>query len=250
MMFYLGAHMPSWLHKPEIDFPLFISRRRLLRYKKPFKEAMTNWALDSGAFTELNMFGEWRTSVQQYAKEVKRYQEELGHITWASCQDWMCEPFVLAKTGKTVQDHQRLTIDNYLEIKNINPDLPIAPVLQGWEIPDYLDHVNQYYNRGVDLTKEKIVGLGSVCRRQNTDEAEELVKILHGHNIKLHGFGFKILGLKRVKDHLASSDSMSWCLNASKQRPPYKCPLGNKSCSNCLHYAIEWRNKVMEIINA
>lgn len=250
MMFYLGAHMPSWLHKPEIDFPLFISRRRLLRYKKKFKEAMTDWALDSGAFTELNMFGEWRTSVEQYAKEIKRYQEELGHMTWASCQDWMCEPFVLEKTGKTVQDHQRLTIDNYLSIRNINPDLPVIPVLQGWKIPDYLDHVEQYQNRGIDLTKEKIVGLGSVCRRQNTDEAEELVKILHAKGIALHGFGFKILGLKRVKDHLASSDSMSWCKDASLRKPPYKCPRGNASCSNCLHYAVEWRNKVMDIINA
>jgi hypothetical protein len=39
--------------------------------------------------------------------------------------------------------------------------------------------------------------LGSVCRRQDTGMVESLVRDLHAQGIRLHGFGFKVLGLAR-----------------------------------------------------
>lgn len=44
----------------------------------------------------------------------------------------MCEPSMLKKTGKTVQEHQTLTINNFIELRQLAADLPIIPVLQGW----------------------------------------------------------------------------------------------------------------------
>jgi len=50
----------------------------------------------------------------------------------------MCEPFITAKTGLTVTAHQHRTVSNLIRLRDLAPDLPIIPVLQGWTIPDYL----------------------------------------------------------------------------------------------------------------
>src|SRR5690242_4741899 len=97
MRFYLGTHMPSWLTKT--DVPLFVSHRRLLGELRPGRGARKTlprargpWALDSGGFTELQMFGEWRTTPAEYIAAVRRYRDEIGGLVWAAPMDWMCEP--------------------------------------------------------------------------------------------------------------------------------------------------------------
>jgi hypothetical protein len=56
-------------------------------------------ALDSGGFTELRLHGGWRTTAAEYVTVVRRYRDQIGCLEWAAPQDWMCEPFMLAKTG-------------------------------------------------------------------------------------------------------------------------------------------------------
>lgn len=109
-VFYLGTHQPSWL--AELDVPLFVSHRRLANRRR-LPRARVGWALDSGGFTELSMYGQWRTSPEEYVAAVRRHDAEVGKLSWAAPQDWMCEPFILAKTGRTVADHQARTIDNF-----------------------------------------------------------------------------------------------------------------------------------------
>ena len=59
-----------------------------------------------------------------YAEAVRRYRDEIGQLAFASQQDWMCEPFMLQKTGLTIEEHQRRTVNNFLELQSIAPDLP------------------------------------------------------------------------------------------------------------------------------
>lgn len=61
--FYLGTSEVRWLGQANV--PLFISHRRLAP-RKSFPRALTGWALDSGGFTELSMYGEWRTTARDY----------------------------------------------------------------------------------------------------------------------------------------------------------------------------------------
>ncbi|MFI0451212.1 hypothetical protein [Actinomadura sp. 6N118] len=68
-LFYLGAHMPHWLWT--VTFPLFVSHRQLAR-KTRLRPAVCRWALDSGGFTELSLYGRWVTSPAQYAEVVSR----------------------------------------------------------------------------------------------------------------------------------------------------------------------------------
>ena len=126
MIFYVGTDHPSWLWKEPIKYPLFISNRALSRYKS-FKPADKAWSLDSGGFTELNMYGTWVTTPEQYIQQIRRYISEIGHLNWAAPQDWMCEPQVLKKTGFTVPEHQLLTVQNFQLLRHLAPDLPSAP---------------------------------------------------------------------------------------------------------------------------
>lgn len=243
LRFYLGTHKPGWLGRT--DVPLFVSRRTLAGRKK-LPRARGRWALDSGGFTELNNNGRWSISARYYVNEVRRYIGQIGGLDLAAAQDWMCEPFVLAKTGLTVREHQRRTIDNYLELVDLAPWIPWAPVLQGWRYEDYIQHVEDYRAARVNLAALPVVGLGSVCRRQATGVVEEVVTTLQARGIALHGFGFKIRGLRRVAHRLHSSDSLSWSLRARNAPPLDGC--SHASCANCIRFALQWRAKLLRSI--
>lgn len=245
-MFYLGIHQPHWLAQTSV--PLFMSRRRLIG-RANFPRAAGRWALDSGAFTEIKDHGKWTVTPKDYADSVRRFQDKIGGMDWAAIQDWMCEPHMLAKTGLTIADHQRLTVQSYADLSRIAPEIPWVPVLQGWHKDDYLDHLEQYAAAGFDLTALSIVGLGSVCRRQATDEFAAIVRALVANGISLHGFGVKLHGLLKVAPLLKSSDSLAWSFTARRlQRPglPQCVGGGHKNCANCLPFALAWRERLIE----
>ena len=229
--------MPNWLEKT--DVPLFVSRRRL-HERRTLPQARGTWALDSGGFTELSMFGEWQTTADEYIADVRRF-EEIGHMEWIAPQDWMCEPFITDKTGKTVVEHQALTISNYLRLRDDLGEL-VVPVLQGWMPDDYLRCWEMYDRARVDLEDAWLVGLGSVCRRQNTAEAGRIVRSLKP--LRLHYFGAKLTGLESFGDALTSADSMAWSYRARNDSPMRGCT--HKSCANCLRYALRWRDNLVE----
>ncbi len=244
MNFFLGTCNPEDVRKTSV--PLFISRRRLSRLKK-LPQPCGPWALDSGAFTELSTFGRWTVDAMTYSSEVRNFMQRMPGLQWAAIQDWMCEEPIVKKTGLSVAEHQRLTVGSYTLLNQLAPDMPWCPVLQGWEKDQYWQHVRDYEAAGVDLRKFPVVGLGSVCRRQDTDMVEELIRELHDYGIRIHGFGFKIGGIERCARWMVSSDSMAWSYDARRAPPLPGCP--HRSCSNCLRYALDWRRrKIMPAI--
>lgn len=158
MLFYLGTHETHWLGRT--DVPLFISARRL-RGRKNHHRALGQWALDSGGFSELSIHGKWITPPEQYADEVYGYQEKIGNLQWAAQQDWMCEPVMVEKTGLSVEEHQSRTIENYLALRRIAPEIPWIPVLQGFRHDDYIRHVGEWEKVGVNLPLLPLVGLAA-----------------------------------------------------------------------------------------
>jgi len=238
--FYLGTHQPAWLGR--LDVPLFVSHRTL-RARRRLPRARARWALDSGGFTELTLYGGWQTTHSEYAEAVARYSSEIGRLAWASPQDWMCEPFMLARTGLTVERHQALTVNNYCTLRQLAPGLPFIPVLQGWQLADYEACIGRYSAAGVDLTATPLVGLGSVCRRQATGEIGAIVTELAAAGLHLHGFGVKRRGLADYADSLASADSMAWSF-AARRRPALAGCAGHRNCANCPRYALAWRAEI------
>ena len=255
--FWLGTHKPAWLART--DVPLFVSRRSLAGMKR-LPRATCRWALDSGGFTELAMHGRWTVSPKQYVDEVRRFKDEIGGLAWAAPQDWMCEPSVIhgqaatpltpafKGTGLSVEHHQTLTTLNFITLKNLAPDLPFIPVLQGWTLYDYLRHAEHYEQVGVRLREEPVVGVGTICRRQSSVSASLVFGQLHADGLhNLHAFGLKMQGLDLAGKYLASADSLAWSYDARRSDPlPGHT---HKSCANCLEYAIRWREHLLSAID-
>lgn len=247
MRFYLGTHETSWLER--LDVPLFISHRRFARLKRWLPVARTGWALDSGGFTELGTYGRWRTTVNEYVEAVERYRQQIGRLEWAAPMDWMCEPHMIDKTGLSVREHQERTVASYLELRDRGP---FIPVLQGWTQADYERCAHLYSEAGVDLVAQPLVGLGTVCRREATDEIVDLVRCLSEHGLRLHGFGMKKGGLRNVGPLLASADSMAWSTRGrqawhhDRRRAcgNHRDHNGGRSCANCPAWALQWRSQL------
>lgn len=242
--FFLGTHQPSWVR--QTDVPLFISRRRLANLNR-LPRARGPVAIDSGGFTEMSLYGEWSITVKQYIEEIRRYVECLGNVQFAAPMDMMCEPAILKKTGLTVEEHQRRTLDNFRELMQLAPELPWAPALQGWTIGDYWKHAESYQKARIDLAKAPVVGVGSVCRRQSTTRANALIATLQAEGMKLHAFGYKMRGLSLAHEHLQSSDSLAWSFRARRSAPLPEC--SHPNCSSCLRYALRWRAKLLKLLN-
>lgn len=247
--FWLGTHEVSWLARPDVAVPLFISHVRL-RDRRSMPRAVAPWACDSGGFTELDRHGvdAFADGPAPYVAALRRYRDEIGSLAWAAPQDWMCEPSMLAKTGLTVAEHQRLTVDNYLRMRELAPELPVIPVLQGWDHEDYLRCADLYSAAGVDLPAEPLVGLGSVCRRNRTGTVRDIALSLGDCGLRLHVFGAKGAGAVRLASYAISADSLAWSYNA--RRKPALAGCRHKSCANCPRFALRWRERLLACLDA
>ncbi len=167
--------------------------------------------------------------------------------------DWMTEdtvirggrlgPLRFAGTHLSVAEHQRRTVTNYLQLRALAADLPIIPVLQGQSIDDYKRIIDAYHRAGVDLHREPLVGLGSVCRRQATRQIAALVADLAAAGLRLHGFGVKTAGLATYAAYLHSADSLAWSLRGRHVQPCAHGPA--RSEANCPQFALAWRARVL-----
>lgn len=213
--FYVGLHHANHAN----EFPrACISINVLRRRRKPID--CPDVLVDSGAFTELATFGGYRHEPSEYATELRRlHASGVVNISAAVAQDYMCEPFMLAKTGLTVADHQRLTIERYDALLAERLPFPIMPVLQGYAPSDYVAHLEAYGDR---LTPGMWVGVGSVCKRNGNPESVlgVLFAIKRARpDLRLHGFGVKQTSLSHpgVRSCLHSADSMAWSFAARRE---------------------------------
>jgi hypothetical protein len=214
MRFFTGLHQPS--DAQHFD-AAFISKSRLLKRKSGF--TVGDWILDSGAFTTILMHGDYPESVEVYAAEIKRWSKN-GNLLAAVAQDYMCEAHMLKLTGKTILEHQQLTIERYDALLQCDVGgVYIMPVLQGYAPKDYVRHIEMYGDR---LKQGVWVGVGSVCKRNGDPRAIERVLMAIKAvrpDLRLHGFGLKSTALSSwiVKDLLYTADSMAWSFAARKQ---------------------------------
>jgi hypothetical protein len=212
--FFCGLHQPR--DAKHFD-AAFISVNRLRDRKGPF--GVGDWIMDSGAFTEISTHGRYRSSVAEYAAQIRRWATN-GNLLAAVAQDWMCEPWIVASTGLSVAEHQRLTVERYDALRaEDTAGVYIMPVLQDYAPADYVRHVEMY---GARLVCGAWVGVGSICKRNANPRAVEAVLLAIAAvrpDLRLHGFGLKATALRSalVFDLLHSADSMAWSYHARKQ---------------------------------
>ena len=176
--------------------------------------------MDSGAFTTIDTHGGYPEPVSMYAAEIRRWAKGSGRLLAAVAQDYMCETRMLAKTGLTIPDHQRLTIERYdALIREDVGGVYVLPVLQGYAPTDYVEHVRMYGDR---LKPGAWVGVGSVCKRNGDPRAIEAVLFAikqERPDLLLHGFGLKTTALRSplVRELLETADSMAWSYAARRE---------------------------------
>jgi len=211
--FYIGLHQPS-------DAKHFarccIHIERLATRQKPL--GCQELLIDSQAFMKLRLHGGYPDTPEAYACKVARAAQLAEHVT-AVTEDYMCEPFMLAKTGLTTADHQRLTIERYDAIRAaLDSNIYLMPVLQGYHPREYVQHLRDY---GTRLPPGAWVGVGSICKR-NTDPAAIRAVLLaikaERPDLRLHAFGIKTTALASptVRQLLASADSLAWSYHARR----------------------------------
>lgn len=208
----------------------FISVNRLRGRKSAFK--VGDWIMDSGAFSEISTHGHYRFPVSEYAEQIRRWKHN-GNLLAAVSQDFMCEPWIVEKTGLSVERHQQLTIERYDALLAEATGVYILPVLQGYAPADYVQHIRMYGDR---LTQGMWVGVGSVCKRNGDQRAIASVLIAirdERPDLLLHGFGLKKTAL--------SSDFITSLLYTADQMRDFArqaVALERERCANvCLDYA-------------
>lgn len=230
MRFFTGLHQPS--DAQHFD-AAFVSVNRLRNRKGPFP--VGDWIMDSGAFTEISTHGHYRHDVASYAAEIRRWKGN-GNLLAAVAQDYMCEPFILAKTGMTIQQHQQLTIERYDALLAEDTGVYIMPVLQGFLPEQYVRHMVNY---GPRLKPGMWVGVGSVCKRNG--DPRSVAAVLHAiklarPDLRLHGFGLKTTALADplIRSLLETADSMAWSFHARI----------NGRSGNDWREAVRWTNNI------
>lgn len=237
MKFYLGTDTPGWVER--VAIPWFVSIVRLRGRKA---ELSGDWLLDSGGFTQIAEHGRYTITEAEYLDEIERHRPAM-----AFCQDWMCEAFILERTGLTIEEHQARTLESYLSMRRHTNR--VRPVLQGWAPKDYAVHVRAYQAAGVDMGQR--FGVGTVCSRNGDHDAIRWVlRAIHAEQpgIRLHGFGIKTSALRcgEIVELLESADSMAWSSRGRRDKLCSWC--SKRSCAHCLEYALLWRRRVLDEI--
>ena len=245
MRFFLGTHRPNWLARTTV--PLFVSDRTLRIYKT-LPHATATWALDSGGFTELSQHGTGppapaRASTPTgYGATATRSAEWCGRHRRTGCVNHS-SPIAPVSPCLSTSTAPWRTSSTSARSPRTCPSLlscRAGPRATIWPAPEMYD------DAGVDLAAESTVGIGSVCRREGTNEAAEIIAAVcvAVPGIRLHGFGIKTSGLGKYGSMLASSDSMAWSMAARRQPALPGCS-GHKNCANCPRFAFQWRERVL-----
>jgi len=214
--FYIGTDQPAHAR----NFPrAFLSVHRVLRRSPNKPIACPDWIMDSGAFSELAIHGDYRHTPAEYAAQIARLLPHNPGLQAVVSQDWMCEPAMLARTGLSVAEHQRRTIERYERLRDLVTGVYLMPVLQGYFVHEYLDHIEQYGSR---LQLGAYVGVGSVCKRNGSPMQIESILTaiaIARPDLQLHGFGLKTIALASdlVRRCLYSADSMAWSYAARRE---------------------------------
>lgn len=215
---------------------MFVSRVRLTMIRpRSWRRAVGRFAIDSGGFTELSHHHRWTLDAPAYVAFVREVVERIGTPDFVAPQDHMCEPFILGLTGRSVDDHIAATVDNFCTLRAQLGGL-VIPVLQGYGPREYERCAERYAAAGVNLEAEPLVGVGSVCRRSGTREANRLLRLIADTLApNLHAFGVKGSTWRSCRSFLRSADSMAWSLNARM----------NGRDGNSLAEALLWRSSLV-----
>lgn len=213
MKVYYGLTNHSQLKRLTRDLDILVSARMLIKmsansvaykYISEFKSVM----LDSGAFGSAFWDGGYTYGPDDYLKIVERVMPEY----WVT-MDIPCEPNIMPELS--IQERIERTVVN-TKILITAPFPGFLPVIQGWEVQDYLYCIDCMEREGLI---KPIMGIGSICRRGKQAPIVNIVRHISQRlpGIKFHAFGVKVSTLRynngEILNYLDSLDTAAWQFN-------------------------------------
>ncbi len=167
--------------------------------------------IDSGGFPSSFIHNGYNRLDHEYLHFVRKVR--AGYFV---LRDYPCEPQILKKFNVTAKDQIHRTLEHHLKLLELSECMGIKakpiPVIQGWEIDDYLYCIELFREHG--LIRDYIA-IGSTCRRHQVKTTQQIILTVRSElpgKVKLHAFGVKlsVLDDKAVWDALYSADTSAW----------------------------------------
>jgi len=194
--------------------------------------------IDSGSFTRIKLGRE----VADYRRLIDTAIINDARIVFVP--DYMCETNIRAIGGYSVETAIRRTTRNTIDMlkyaEKIGFDTKrIGRVVQGWNVEDYIRHIDLMLKKKViEDKKDCVIGIGSVCRRNATLNIVNIIKAIRKRlpNAYLHAFGVKGDTLPYINRLVDSADSFAWAIGSWHAKRDGRPVCGRFGCEkNCVH---------------
>jgi hypothetical protein len=196
--------MRSWM---PADFTVMVvatswcNGRRLTRPTYPV--ANRPLVCDSGGFLAHRRYGGFPYSIDELADWALAWNAD-----WCATPDYPCEPEL---ADGEVHRRVELTVQKAAEAIQRRPEVRWWPVLQGWNLRDYLRCWELY-------EKAKIApkAVGTLCRRNQAKQIAQIMAAIQAERpgFRYHLFGVKLSALKEapIRQTAASIDTAAWSM--------------------------------------
>lgn len=202
--------------------------------------------VDSGGFPSSFLYNGYNRSDDEYLYFVKK-----SNAAYFALRDYPCEPQILKKYDVTAKDQILRTVNHHIKLLDLIEDFDISakpvPVIQGWEIDDYLFCIDIFREHGLIENGFDYVAIGSLCRRHAIHQIRKIILTVRNElrsSIKLHCFGTKISVLKDLAVWRAvySVDSGAWDFDARWKR--YRNQINKSTFETSLILAKRYLDKI------
>lgn len=176
--------------------------------------------VDSGGFSFASKWGEYPFTVEEFVSFVGLLSDEFP-VTEVAIMDYPCEPSVNRSILKNNATRIRATVSNALDCMDADCSLPWLPVVQGYELNEYLWCLELYRNNLISVDNFSYWAIGSLCARKKTGGLRRIItKLKEEINQAIHVFGMTITALRdpQIFFSVESSDSGAWSFMANNEQ--------------------------------
>lgn len=216
--FYFTSHpgdlsrkrLPEGCHVMLVAAAHWDNDRQRFAVRRPPADHVAGMCVDSGGFTAARRWGRYPWTPEQYAGFIRAVSRDVP-LAFCATLDYACERGVNREHYQTNTERIEATIANERACREVAPDLPWLPVLQGDTLEERAYDLAR--RRELGMLPTDYAGIGSVCGR-GAAAARRVVRFYDGQlpGVKLHGFGMHIGALDDpvAMGALRSWDSYSW----------------------------------------
>jgi hypothetical protein len=224
--------------------------RQRFKIHRPPSDHIESICIDSGGFTAAKRWGRYPWTPAQYADWIAEESRDV-QLDFCATMDYACEKTVNRSILTTNKERIEESIQNELACRQVAPDLPWLPVLQGDNLAER--EFDLSLRRRLGLIPATFAGLGSICGR-GVVGARQVIKFYRHQlpGVKYHAFGLHVQALDDDEVFMAvrSWDSYSWNWGKGQKgvdRPTEYLQKTNESYSQFTRRMGElyWQNTVL-----